>query len=125
MAEFLLQGAVFLGFRLRPGVHLRQLFFPVPGSSGSWSHLREAKVDKAEMEAISTKISKELLTPHQVIWMDEVEVILCESKEGRLLKKYDLIVKGQSLFNLDVEGRPLMKFFGTKEWVPVDAFPNG
>ena len=84
----------------------------------------EAKVDEAEMEAVCTKISKELTTPHRVIWMDEVEVILCKLKEGRLLKKYDLIVKGQSLFNLDAEGRPLMKFFGTKDWVPVTAFSN-
>jgi hypothetical protein len=52
--------------------------------------------------------------------MDEVEVILCESKDGRLLKKFDLIVKGQSLFKLDDEGLPWVKHYSQHNWVKVD-----
>ena len=113
-----LQGAVYLGVRVQPGVHLRQIFFPIEGS-GSWSHLKEAKIAESEVEAVCLEVGKELSTADRFIWMDEVEVILCESKDSRLLKKFDLIIKGQSLFKLDDDGRSFMKLFGQTTWVPV------
>jgi hypothetical protein len=114
----LLQGAMYLGLRVNPGTRLRNLFFPVRGS-GSWSHLMETKVSETEIEQVCLEIARELSTPDHVVTMDEVEVILCESKNGRLLKKYDLVIKGQSLFKFDDNGAPVMKEYGKHEWVPV------
>ena len=81
--------------------------------------MKEAKIAESEVEAVCLEVGKELSTADRFIWMDEVEVILCESKDSRLLKKFDLIIKGQSLFKLDDDGRSFMKLFGQTTWVPV------
>lgn len=51
--------------------------------------------------------------------LDEVETMLCESKEGRLLTKVDVFVKGQALFRLDDEGIPWIKEYGEYFWSRV------
>ena len=113
-----LQGAIFLRVRVKPGPHLRQIFFPVR-NSGSWAHLDETGVSENAMEAVCVEIQKELSTPDRFIWMDEVEVILCEAKGNRILKKFDVIIKGQSLFKLNSEGQSFVKKYGEHEWVEV------
>ena len=113
-----LQGAIFLRVRVMPGPHLRQIFFPVK-NSGSWAHLDETGVSENSMEAVCVEIQKELSTRDRFIWMDEVEVILCEAKGGRLLKKFDVIIKGQSLFKLNDVGRSFVKKYGENEWLEV------
>ena len=119
----LLQGAVYLRVRVRTGRHLRQLFFPVKGS-GSWSHIKDMGVDDSQVESVCLSMQNELSTPERFVWMDEVEVILCESKDGRLLKKYDLVIKGQSLFRLDDKGTPWLKLFGKRNWREVAVRHN-
>lgn len=114
----LLQGCVYLRVRLRPGRHLRQIFFPVKGS-GSWNHIKDMKVEDSQVESVCLAMQAELSTPERFVSMDEVEVILCESKDGRLLRKYDLVIKGQSLFKLDDSGASWMKVYGDTEWVEV------
>ena len=98
---------------------LCNLFYPVRGS-GSWSHLKEIGIDESEIEGVCQEIRNEISTTKHLIQMDEVEVILCESKDGRLLKKIDLVVKGQSIFKLDENGALSVKYFASHEWVPVD-----
>ena len=111
----LLQGAIYLRVRLKPGKHLRQIFYPVKGS-GSWSHISETMVHESQIESVCYELQQELSTPTRFISMDEIEVILCESKDGRLLKKYDLIIKGQDIFKLDDDGASWVKLYGQKKW---------
>ena len=114
----LLQGAIYLRVRLTPGRHLRQLFFPVK-NSGSWSHLKEMMIDESQIESVCYEIQQVLSTPTRFVSMDEVEVILCESKAGRLLKKFDLIIKGQDLFKLDEDGASWVKLYRQNSWQEV------
>ena len=111
----LLQGAIYLRVRLKPGSHLRKIFFPVK-NSGSWSHIKEMMVDESQIESVCYEVQRELSTPERLISMDEIEVILCESKDGRLLKKHDLIIKGQDLFKLDEGGASWVKPYAQKKW---------
>ena len=76
--------------------------------------------EESQIECICDEIQNKLSTKERCIHMDEVEVILCESKEGRLLKKFDLVIKGQSLFKLDENGASWMKLYGSHKWVTVD-----
>ena len=103
---------------MRPGKHLRQMFFPVK-NSGSWAHLLAAEIGEESMEAVCLEIQKELSTTECFVWMDKAEVILCEAKGGRLLKKYDIIIKGQFLFKLDDTCCSFFKEYGKKDWKPV------
>ena len=48
--------------------------------------------------------------------MDEVEVILCESKDGRLLQKFDTFVMGQLLWRIDDFGSVWIKLHNEKLW---------
>ena len=81
----LLQGAIYLRVRVKPSPHLRKIFFPVKGS-GSWSHIKEMGVDEGDIECECYELIKEMSTNEQQLLMDEMEVILCESKDGRILK---------------------------------------
>ena len=94
------------------------MFFPVKGS-GSWSHIKEMGVDEEDIECVCYELIKEMSTNERQLLMDEIEVILCESKDGHLLKKFDLIIRGQSLFKLDGNGIPWVKEYYKHEWKPV------
>ena len=94
------------------------MFFPVKGS-GSWSHIKEMGVNEEDIECICYELINEMSTTERQLLMDEIEVILCESKDGRILKKFDLIIKGQSLFKLDGNGYSWMKEYCKHEWIPV------
>lgn len=111
----LLQGCAFLGVRVEKGTHLREMFFPVKGS-GSWCHLTDVGIAENQIESVCREIQRELSTPSRPFWMDEVEVVLCESKNGRLLQKYDTFIYGQMLFKMDDEGSVWIKLFGENEW---------
>lgn len=88
--------------------------------SGSWDHLEEAGIHETEMESVCLEVQKELsIHAGRVVWMDEVEVILCESKGGRMLKKFDLLIKGQSIFKLDEDGCSFVKEYGKESWGEV------
>ena len=89
--------------------------------SGSWNHCKEARVGDSQIESVCLELQNELSLPGRRIWMDEVEVILCESKDGRLLKNFDLVIKGQSLFKLDDNGASWMKVYRETNWVQVDV----
>jgi hypothetical protein len=110
-----LQGCAHLRVRLEPGLCLRQIFYPVKGS-GSWNNVKEQGVADEDVAAVCREIQKELSTPTRPVWMDEVEVVLCESKEGRLLQKYDTFIKGTTLFRLDNIGECWIKLYGEYFW---------
>lgn len=111
----LLQGCAYLKVRLHSGSHLRQIFFPVHGS-GSWNHVKDVGVADEQVEAVCYEVQRELSLPSRKVWMDEVEVALCESKDGRLLQKYDTFVHGQMLFRFDDFGSVWIKLFREKVW---------
>jgi hypothetical protein len=111
----LLQGCAHLGVRLQIGKHLREMFFPVKGA-GSWTHITDHGVVDADVQVVCREIQSELSTTKRKVQMDEVEPVLCESKEGRLLRKYDTFVKGQSLFRLDEIGSSWLKLYGEYRW---------
>lgn len=107
--------AATLRVRLDPRPKLRQIHFPVKGS-GSWNHVKDVCVADSDVESVCREIQRELSTPWRRVCIDEVEVILCESKLGRLLQKYDTFVKGQSLFRLDSGGESWLKRHGEYVW---------
>jgi hypothetical protein len=111
----LLQGCAFMKVRLKSGEHLRQMFFPVNGS-GSWEHLMDAGVSAQDVEAVCFELQRELSTHWRIVWMDEVEVILCESKDGRLLQKFDTFIVGQMLWRIDDFGGVWVKLYNNFEW---------
>lgn len=111
-----LQGCGYLRVRLEPGEYLRRMFYPVKGS-GSWNHVKEQHVEDKDVGMVCLEVQKELSTPRRKVWMDEVEVILCESKEGRLLQKFDTFIKGTSLFRFDNVGECWIKRFGEYVWM--------
>ena len=111
----LLQGCVYLGIRLEIGTHLRDIFFPVRGS-GSWNHLLEVGIEELHIDSVCREIQLELSTHSRRIYMDEVEVVLCESKHGRLLQKHDTFIFGQDLFQMNKDGVVLIKKFGENTW---------
>ena len=110
-----LQSCAYLGVRLRRRANMRDIFFPVKGS-GSWSHLSDAGVPDANIESACLEIQRELSTTKRFVWMEEVEAVLCESKPGRLLQKYDTFIFGQNLFQMDDDGIVWIKHFGDKNW---------
>jgi hypothetical protein len=110
-----LQCCAYMKVRLKSGVQLRQMFFPVK-DSGSWNHVREAGVEAVDVEAVCYEIQREISTPSRFVWMDEVEVILCESKDGRLLQKFDTFVMGQLLWRIDDFGSVWIKLHNEKLW---------
>jgi hypothetical protein len=103
----LLQGCSYLKVRMRTGTSTRQIFFPVK-DSGSWDHVKDVGVSDEHVESVCYEARK--------VWMDEVEVILCESKEGRLLEKFDTFVKGQMLFIMDNHGSVWIKKYNENHW---------
>ena len=51
---------------------------------------------------------------------DHVELLLCESLPGRGLKKQDVFVYGQAIFNLSYDGIAMIKKFGNNQcWLPI------
>jgi hypothetical protein len=112
----LLQGCAFMKVRLRSGTHLRQMFFPVNGS-GSWEHLMDVGISADNVESVCFELQRELSTPSRTVWMDEVEVVLCESKDGRLLQKFDTFIVGQMLWRIDDFGGVWVKFYNNYEWI--------
>jgi hypothetical protein len=46
------------------------------------------------------------------VFLDEVETMLCESIISHLLTKFDVFIKGQSLFLMDGDGVSWMKLYG-------------
>lgn len=76
-------------------------------------------IDESQIESVCYEIQQVLSTPTRFVSMDEVEVILCESKAGRLLKKFDLIIKGQDLFKLDDDGASWVKLYRQNSWQEV------
>jgi hypothetical protein len=111
----LLQGCSYLKVGMRTGTSTRQIFFPVK-DSGSWQHVKDVGVSDEHVESVCYEIQRELSTPARKVWMDEVEVILCESKEGRLLEKFDTFVKGQMLFLMDDHGSVWIKKYNENHW---------
>ena len=114
----LLQGLAILGVRLKPGIHLKEMCFPVPGS-GSWNHIKGFQVEDKHVEDVCHEIRNLLSTPSIPIGMDCVESGLCEGVPGRSLTKFDIFVKGQSLFLLGDDGVGRVKFYGAYEWENV------
>jgi hypothetical protein len=84
--------------------------------AGSWAHITDHDVVDADVEVVCRELQSELSTTEREVEMDEVEIVLCESKEGRLLRKYDTFVKGQSLFRLDKIGSSWLKLYGEYCW---------
>ena len=50
------------------------------------------------------------------IMMDEVEAMLCKSKPGRVLQKFDRFIKGQSIFVKNIKGVPWVLRYGKRQW---------
>jgi hypothetical protein len=105
-----------LGIVLEPGAHLCRLFFPVLGSR-SHDNMITSGVLEGEIEVVCDKITSLLSSmSSREVCTDEVETCLCKSKPDRLLKKFDMFIKGQSLFRMDEDGNPYVKLYGSSVW---------
>ena len=75
----------------------------------------------AEMaDVVANELVNELSTKERPLFMDNIEALLCESFGTRELKKFDVFIRGQTLFWLDENGQPWMKEYGPdKDWIKV------
>jgi hypothetical protein len=129
------------------GRHLRQLMFPIKNTA-SYEHLLNTSVGKMSKKRASelchvkaatvsydgnTRIDPEshdlamlYLSTHlnrPTYNRDEMECLLCESLPGRNLSCCDWFRKGQRLFDIDHDGRPLVKEYGREShWTPIQIY---
>lgn len=129
------------------GRHLRQLMFPIKNTA-SYEHLLNTSVGKMSKKRASelchmnattvaydgdTRIDPEshdlamlYLSTHlnqPTYNRDEMECLLCESLPGRNLSCCDWFRKGQRLFDIDYDGRPMVKEYGRdSQWKPIQIY---
>ena len=129
------------------GRHLRQLMFPIKNTA-SYEHLMNTSVGKMSKKRASelcqmnaTTVTYDGKTPinpesHDLAMLylsthlnlpiynrDEMECLLCESLPGRNLSCCDWFRKGQRLFDIDKDGRPLMKEYGREsQWERIQIY---
>jgi hypothetical protein len=110
-----LQFCALLRIVLKSGRYLRSLLYPVEGAA-SFEHIIKSGFKAEEVGEVCVMLLAELGTSTRPLYMDELETMLCESCEGRMLLKFDVFIKGQSLFRLDDDGVPWMKEYSKVVW---------
>jgi hypothetical protein len=111
------QACAHLGIVLKSGTWIRNLPYPVEDSA-SLDHLKRHGFTSENVEEACEFLCDEMNTTTKgaMVMRDNVEVMLCESIEGRLLTKFDVFVRGQSLLMLDEYGSGWVKDFGEYQW---------
>lgn len=118
-----------LGYAV-PGRHLNQLFLPTPGTA-SFSHLTDPTMREFDVTRERMQYGMgEQQTNFEAIEIDDmmrkvcdqlqwepylrnmVEVHLCESVSGRLLKRNDVFFKNQTIHRLTEDGVPQVRQYG-------------
>jgi hypothetical protein len=110
-----LQFCALLRIVLKPGRYLRSLLYPAEGMA-SFEHIIKSGFKAEEVDKVCEMLLTELGSPTHPLYMDELETMLCESCEGRMLLKFDVFIKGQTLFRLDDDGVPWMKEYSKVVW---------
>jgi hypothetical protein len=90
---------------------LRKLLYPVVGAA-SHEHVLKHGFPKEQVGEVCPVVGVQFSTFDRKVFHDEVKTMLCESIIGRLLTKFDLFIKGQSLFLMDGDGVSWMKLYG-------------
>jgi hypothetical protein len=110
-----LQICAHLRIGLRTSTNLREILYPVVGAA-SHAHILHHGFKADQVLEVFDMLRSEMSTGIRRVPMDEVEPLLCESKAGRLLTKFDVFIKGQALFRLDESGVPWIKGYGEYCW---------
>lgn len=76
-----------------------------------------AHIDRSMRLMVTERITKEFCL--QKYGKNVAEGLLCETSTTRLGTIFDYFIKGQPLFCLSPEGVPMVKEYGSEDWVEV------
>jgi hypothetical protein len=113
--QVFLQVCFHLRVRLNAGKHLRTLLYPVP-KAASHDSVIEFGFKHDQVDDVCSMLRTELSTPDRDVEVDEIETSLCEGQVKRLLTKFDVFIKGQSLIWIDKHGVSWVKRYGEYVW---------
>ena len=127
---------------VNPGPHLHQFILPCENTA-AFHHLtnpqmceinddyanscivngitgtkRGQLVNETDFDLTMKAISSEM--GHRIYRRSYIEILLCESRPGRVLDKKDVFKRGQCIFHLSDDGIPMMKPYGYHgAWIPI------
>jgi len=115
---------------VKPGFHLHQIIIPAQNTAAikhlkfPFSHANGGSTTGGKIEQ---DVDWEMEVVSQSLGFDkyrrgQIEILLCESTQGRDLRRKDVFRKGQSLFWMDGNGQVLVKEYGRQSiWVPIEV----
>jgi hypothetical protein len=114
-----LQFCAHLNVGLTACKNLRNILYPVAGAA-SHCHIVGNGFKDSAIDEICSFLQSEMSTPSRIVFMDEIEPMLCEaSTQHRRWEGKDIFIKGQDLFRLDEHGTPWVKVFRSMTWSRV------
>jgi hypothetical protein len=107
-----------LGVVIEPGKNVREMIYPVLGGV-AYQRIVDKVGYPGKINDVCRCLQSELSSSStRWVFMDEIETLLCEDEED--VNELDTFVKGQALFRLDDDGKPLVKLYGDHSvWTEV------